>query len=102
MTPNATRTAIGIFLLVAVASASAVESTEHRFALQGNATVSRDKTPLTAGGFTVRGYLQPGAASQQASTQEGSRFALAGHLLAQTQVCYNDTIFRNDFDGDGG
>ena len=34
--------------------------------------------------------------------QEGGRFVLMARSMAVAQVCYNDTIFRDDFDGDGG
>jgi hypothetical protein len=33
--------------------------------------------------------------------QESAGLALMAKLIANPSVCYNDTIFRNDFNGDG-
>ena len=37
----------------------------------------------------------------QPTLQTGDSFMLTANLAAATLVCYNDTIFRDGFDGDG-
>lgn len=74
-----------------------------RFTLQGTATLSRDTQVLTDGTLSLRSYLQSrNAPSTAAIVQESGRFAIMAKAIAVAQVCYNDTIFRDDFDGDGG
>jgi hypothetical protein len=66
-------------------------------------TLSRDQPALSDGKLVLRGYLQSrDAPSTAAIVQDGGRFTIMAKAVAVAQVCYNDTIFRDDFDGDGG
>jgi len=86
--------------LVAHAESAAVQ----RFALSGSGTLRRDQSAQTAGSLTLRAYLTPSDATLAVSpaVQEGGGFVVMARLAAVATVCYNDTIFRDDFDGDGG
>ena len=50
----------------------------------------------------VKAMLSASVAAPAApSIQSNFRFALSGTLAAASLVCYNDTIYRDDFDADG-
>jgi hypothetical protein len=82
----------------------ATEASTHRFALIGSATITRDAPTLRNDTMSLRSYLAPSdtAVANSAIVQDGGRFTLMAKAVVATQVCYNDTIFRDDFDGDGG
>jgi hypothetical protein len=89
-------------LLMSVAVVAAEPASAKRFSLTGGGALSRDATTLSDGKLSMRGYLQSNDAPSTAATvQEGSHFVIMAHAVALAQVCYNDTIFRDDFDGDG-
>ena len=50
-----------------------------------------------------RQFPAPGDSTLSASqpAQEGGRFSLTALLSTSSLVCYNDTIFRDGFDGTG-
>jgi len=90
---------------VARDAAFAAESTNaQRYQLDGAALLRADRMPQKSGAFSLRATLAPkdAALAAQPPVQEGSGFALMAKLAANASVCYNDTIFRDDFDGDGG
>jgi hypothetical protein len=84
-------------------TAHAVEtSAPVRFSMTGSGALSRAPAILDGGHLSLRGYLQSNdGASTAAIVQDGGRFTIMAKALAVAQVCYNDTIFRDDFDGDG-
>ena len=92
-----------ILMLGACLSAAAADKVPStRFSVQGSATVARDPKPLVGEHFTMRGQLVSSDAPSSAPiVQEGGRFVLMARTIAVAQACYNDTIFRDDFDGDG-
>jgi hypothetical protein len=99
-----------IFLAVAVLAslstnvAFARESTSaQNLRVSGSATLRLDQPAQKSGSLSLKAYLTPKDAALAASppVQEGDGFALMAKLIAKPSVCYNDTIFRNDFDGDG-
>ncbi|MEO6688534.1 MAG: hypothetical protein ABIS07_01720 [Dokdonella sp.] len=51
--------------------------------------------------FVLKAHLVPRAKSASAPVQEGGAFSMIGKLVSTPTVCYGDTIFRDDFDGDG-
>jgi hypothetical protein len=91
---------VGFFANAAVGT----DTSTHRFALTGSATITRDTPTLRNDTMSLRSYLAPSDAAVANSpiVQDGGRFTLMAKAVAATQVCYNDTIFRDDFDGDGG
>jgi hypothetical protein len=84
-------------------TAFADSTSDHRFALAGSAVVTLDQPAQKSGSLTLRAYLVPSDAALSSSppVQDGGTFALMAKLLTKPSVCYNDTIFRDDFDGDG-
>ncbi len=83
----------------------AAESTNaERFTLTGSGTLSLDQATQSSGSLKLKAWLTPTGAALAASppVQENARFAVMATLAAAPSVCYNDTIFRDDFDGDGG
>ncbi len=97
---------ISAFVLVATIAANdtsaAGSATTHRFELHGAATLARDAPQQGNATLRLKASLSPDAsATNQQSLQSGARFALAATLAAASLVCYSDTIFRDDFDGDG-
>jgi hypothetical protein len=81
----------------------AAESTlPHRFELSGSGTLKLDPPVLQNDRLRLNGVLAPAdAASPALAPQYGGGFVVTGVLSPETLVCYNDTIFRDDFDGDG-
>ncbi len=52
--------------------------------------------------MSLKAQLSPLAVSvYKAPLQSNTQFALVATLAASSLVCYSDTIFRDDFDGDG-
>ncbi|HEX6834304.1 MAG TPA: hypothetical protein VF132_12285 [Rudaea sp.] len=73
------------------------------YQMSGVGTLKPDPVAQSKGNYSVRAVLQPKDAALGAHPlQETGRFALIASLTAAAHVCYNDTIFRDDFDGDGG
>lgn len=93
-------------IAIAFASAAAANATadNQRFQLSGYGTLTVDQQSQENGNIRLRAYLTPKDAAIAASPplQEGGHFAMIAGLTAQSLVCYADTIFRNDFDADGG
>lgn len=75
-------------------------SISDRFSLVGTGTLIADAPAQTVPGLTLRGTLSKNAATS-AGDGEHNGFLLNATLDATPLVCYNDTIFRDDFDGDG-
>lgn len=70
--------------------------------LSGSAALKADQPQQHGGAFALKAYLtQQPAASTSAPVQQGGAFAMIGKLAAVPLICYGDTIFRDDFDGDG-
>ena len=97
----------GFWLIVvsAVSYAPAVLAMESspRFQLVGSSTLTLDQAVHRGGDLQIKAYLTSTETSSAASSpaQEGGRFSLNALLSTSSIVCYNDTIFRDDFDGDG-
>lgn len=72
------------------------------YRLNGAGTLSLDAQVQQNGRLRLKAGLSPGATTAAAlELPSGDRFVLAATLAATSLVCYNDTIFRDDFDGDG-
>jgi hypothetical protein len=85
-------------------AAFAMDSTSiQRFQLSGTGTLTPDQPVQKSGNIQLKAYLTSKDAALAAlpPVQESSGFALMAKLAAKPSVCYNDTIFRDDFDGDG-
>ncbi|MDR3385877.1 MAG: hypothetical protein P4L92_02395 [Rudaea sp.] len=97
-------TFVGSVALLACLVASAASASEpSRFHLVGTGTLSLDQAVLKSGNVQIRAYLTPSNATMSAlpPVQEGAGFALIASLATASTACYNDTIFRDGFDGDG-
>ena len=54
-----------------------------------------------AGSLRLKAALTPNHVAVEKAQQSGGGFSLAATLATAPLACYNDTIFRDDFDGDG-
>ena len=83
----------------AVAPAHAAD----RFALTATARVEPGAQTQRGGRFALRGTLSSPAAApaQAAAALAGGGYVMNAIASASSLVCYDDTIFRDDFDGDG-
>jgi len=93
----------GIACTSAAANAG-VAADGQRFQLSGSGTLTVEQPAQTSADMRLKAYLLPKDAAIAAlpPLQEGGGFALIASVKAQSLVCYADTIFRDDFDGDGG
>ncbi|MDR3386215.1 MAG: hypothetical protein P4L92_04115 [Rudaea sp.] len=91
----------GIVSLTPYAASATTASQPPRFQLVGSGTLTVDQPVLKNGNVKIKAHLTPSDAASAPSVQEGGGFALIANLSAASLVCYNDTIFRDDFDGDG-
>jgi len=83
--------------------AVAAGADDPRFSVTGTASLAQSAPAQSGGAFALRGELQRadvGAMAAPARTS-ASRFAIAAAAAPASLVCYNDTIFRDDLDGDG-
>ena len=72
-----------------------------RFQLNGAGAVTLDAPLQRNAALSLKALLSAKTSVRQLTLLSGDRFALAANLAAAVQVCYGDTIFRDDFDGDG-
>ncbi|MGA9334735.1 MAG: hypothetical protein WBV39_10705 [Rudaea sp.] len=94
------------FVVVATFAANdtfAIESaTAHRFEVQGTATLVVDPPQQRNATLRLRASLSSDTVAMNTQAlQSGARFGLTATLATASLVCYSDTIFRDDFDGDG-
>ena len=85
--------------LALAASASASE----RFQISGEGTLHATRPILENSRFQLSATLAADAPApyQAPDTLVGGRFALNAIASSNSLVCYNDTIFRDGFDGNG-
>ena len=84
------------------ATFAAQSAADGRFQLSGAGTLMIDPPTLQDGSRQLKASLTPAATGVDKSVVlSDERFALAGSFGSSVVVCYNDTIFRDDFDGDG-
>jgi len=100
----------GFWLLVGgaatciLSAASATTAPDpHHFQLVGSGSLNLDQPVQKGESVLLKAILTPTNAAFTASTlvQEGGRFAMTASLATESLVCYNDTIFRDSFDGTG-
>lgn len=96
---------LGCTLLVLAANdAFAANSTSaQRYDLHGTGTITRDAAVQDSNRFRLNANLSargngPGVAPEPLT---GAGFALSAVASPSNLVCYNDTIFRDGFDGTG-
>jgi hypothetical protein len=95
-----------LFLGVLVAASFAQSShasdaaQEERFQLSGVGTLRQDAPVHRGGDFKMKASLDTSNAALR-MVQEGGGFSLIAQVSSASMVCYSDTIFRDDFDGDG-
>ena len=102
------RSLTGLWLLVcgvALCAPSAVSATSasQQFQLVGSGTLNLDQPVQSSDSVRLKATLTPKDASLAAASlvQADGRFALTANLAASSLICYNDTIFRDSFDGTG-
>jgi hypothetical protein len=74
-----------------------------RFQLEGSGIVTVDQAVQKSATVQLRAFLTPDDAGEGATSNvvQGNRFAVSATLSAASLVCYNDTIFRDGFNGTG-
>lgn len=85
--------------------ASAADTTSaNRYQLSGSGVLVVDPSPQKHGNLVLRATLEStdAAIASQPPVQAGGGFVVMAAVTSALHVCYNDTIFRDDFDGDGG
>ena len=90
---------LGVLILLGPWLHSSVSTAADRFSLSGEGTLSIEPPAQTSERLRLAASLSPMAVAP--AMHADGRFALTGVLTAASLVCYNDTIFRDDFDGDG-
>lgn len=90
------------FAACVVQPASVASASPPRFVLSGSATLIPDAPVQRAPGWRLNAKLSPVTGPDVAPpAQSGGGFTLVAYTSLSSDVCYNDTIFRDDFDGDG-
>jgi len=73
-----------------------------RFAISAEGSLTLDARAQQSGDVSLKAILSPAYFGvDTAQTLADSRFTLTAALSSSSLVCYADTIFRDDFDGDG-
>jgi hypothetical protein len=99
---------IGVIVIAATFAAmctnptsAAQSAVDGRFELSGSGALMLDPPAQQGSNLQLKASLTPAASVDKSVLLADGRFALAGNFAASAVVCYNDTIFRDDFDGDG-
>ena len=94
--------AVAAVLLFATSTVAHAQtpSGDHAHA-QMAATLTSTSAVQTGGSFVLTARLASNNSAQRAPVHEGGEFKMTGALAAAPTVCHADTIFRDDFDGDG-
>lgn len=73
------------------------------FRISGTGTLSVDARMHASGVLTLKATPTTSSHDAFASLHNhtGDSFVMSGQLAAASAACYYDTIFRDDFDGDG-
>jgi hypothetical protein len=87
--------------LVLLSAATSLYAQPARFAIVGDASLAADTVEQRSERFTLKAHLTAPSSSTSEGTQANSRFTLDAALSTSSMVCYNDTIFRDGFDGTG-
>lgn len=92
---------IGLIASLAAMATSAPDRS--RFQLAGEGTLTLDQPAQKNDRVQLKAFLAPNDAMKAIlpTAQKGGGFALTASLAATAMACYDDTIFRDDFDGDG-
>ena len=95
--------ASGIALFVCVVAPMSNAAQSSRFEITGSGTLVLDQPLQKGGNVQLKATLVPADVASPAlpKVQAGGGFALNASLAAVSTACYNDTIFRDGFDGDG-
>ena len=88
-------------LAFAIALALVHSTSANEFSLSGDMRLSQPATVQANARYSLRAGLSTSSSTAGAVAQFDARYSLLGALSATSLVCYNDTIFRDDFDGDG-
>jgi|SRR5450432_317844 len=94
---------VGLAVFAPFVVAAANVSDPLRFQLLGSGSLQLDQPVQKTGNLRLKAHLTPAgvALADSVPVQEGGVFALMASLAGASTACYNDTIFRDDFDGDG-
>jgi hypothetical protein len=74
-----------------------------RFQLEGSGIATMNQSVQKSAHIQLRAFLTPDDAGEGTTSNvaQGERFAVSATFSAASLVCYNDTIFRDGFDGTG-
>lgn len=94
---------VAMGLAFALLAAGARAQPAARFELHAQATLGADVPVQRGGRFRLQAQVSAQAAAPVLAPQAliGGSFVLNALASASSLVCYDDTIFRDDFDGDG-
>ena len=92
-----------LLALVADVAFAANSTSAQRYELHGTGTIINDAPVQDSNRFRLKANLgaQGNGPSVAPEPLTGAGFALSAIASPSSLVCYNDTIFRDDFDGDG-
>jgi len=90
-------------LIAAQTALAASDGVTGKYTGSGVGMLRNDARTQSGDRFALRAYLQRRDVTSPAlvPVQGDARFVLLAKLAQKPSVCYNDTIFLNDFDGDG-
>jgi hypothetical protein len=96
------RAAIALFLATAIAMGAVdAQTLPSRFTLKAKVSLVPAAQSDVDGSIEVNAKLTPADAEPLLLTDNGGRMQLTAALSKVTSTCYGDTIFEDDFDGDG-
>ena len=91
----------GFFIACVSQAIKASESSSNdTFELTGTGVLKLEQPVQTNSDFQLKARLDA-IDVKRTSRKTDSKFLLFANATAETLVCYSDTIFRDDFDGDG-
>jgi hypothetical protein len=91
------------FFTFSAAASESNESVAPRFRIEGSGTITMDQPVQQGANMQLRATVAPADAGEVAASNvaQGSRFTVNAILSTASLACYNDTIFRDGFDGTG-
>lgn len=93
---------VALFGIAAAQVQAAENAAASRYEVSGSATLALDSPTQSNSKLRLRATLTPAMTPIAAQPMlVGGRFAASGTFSAASLVCYNDTIFRDGFDGTG-
>jgi hypothetical protein len=90
-----------ILAVILATAAPPIAAQPARFAIFGDAQLATDARVQTGGRFELEAQFTAADVPAALAVQTAGRFTMNAVLSTSSLVCYNDTIFRDSFDGTG-